>query len=118
MNEYIDRDRLLKTINENVAESGNERCAQILEAILNAPTVDVAPKSEVAKEIFDDLEKFIVTRFVYYGTPEYDVSDKYIEVKKKYGAYVPVPIKTLTNSHRRIIRGWKKSKLNESEDTE
>ena len=41
MSEYIGRDKLLKTINENVAEAHNERCVQLLEAILNAPTADV-----------------------------------------------------------------------------
>lgn len=41
MNEYINRNELLKAINANVAEAHNERCAQILEAILNAPTADV-----------------------------------------------------------------------------
>lgn len=37
---YIDADALLKTINKNPAEAHNERCAQILEAILYAPTAD------------------------------------------------------------------------------
>ena len=41
MSRYIDADELLKTINKNVAEAHNERCAQLLEAILNAPTADV-----------------------------------------------------------------------------
>lgn len=41
MSRYIDRNELLKTINENVAEAHNERCSQLLEAILNAPTADV-----------------------------------------------------------------------------
>lgn len=41
MSEYIDRNELLKNINENVAEAHNERCSQLLEAILNAPTADV-----------------------------------------------------------------------------
>lgn len=41
MREYIDRNALLKTIHENPAEAPNERCAQLLEAILNAPTADV-----------------------------------------------------------------------------
>lgn len=41
MSKYIDRNELLKTINENIAEAHNERCAQVLEAILNAPTADV-----------------------------------------------------------------------------
>ena len=41
MSRYIDLDALLKSINKNVAEAHNERCAQLLEAISNAPTVDV-----------------------------------------------------------------------------
>lgn len=47
MDEYISRNELLKDVNSNVAEADNERCAQILESILNAPTADVVPKSEV-----------------------------------------------------------------------
>ena len=41
MNEYIDRNELLKNINKKVAEAHNERCSQLLEAILNAPTANV-----------------------------------------------------------------------------
>ena len=41
MSEYIDRGELLNIINKNVAEAHNERCAQLLEAILSAPTADV-----------------------------------------------------------------------------
>lgn len=41
MMEYINRNKLLRTINENIAEAHNERCSQLLEAILNAPTADV-----------------------------------------------------------------------------
>jgi rubrerythrin len=41
MSRYIDADKLLKTINENVAEAHNERCVQLIEAILYAPTADV-----------------------------------------------------------------------------
>ena len=43
---YIDADALLKNINTNPAEAHNERCAQILEAILYAPAADVAPRAE------------------------------------------------------------------------
>lgn len=39
--EYIERNALLEKINENPAEQHGERCAQILEAILEAPEVDV-----------------------------------------------------------------------------
>ena len=41
MSKYIDADALLKNINENVAKAHNERCAQLLEAIVYAPTADV-----------------------------------------------------------------------------
>lgn len=41
MAEYINRDDLLNVINTNVAEAHNERCCQLLEAILKAPTADV-----------------------------------------------------------------------------
>ena len=43
MFEYIERNALLAKINENPAEKNGERCAQILEAILEAPTADVEP---------------------------------------------------------------------------
>ena len=42
MSRYIDADALLNAINQNIAEAHNERCAQILEAVLYAPTADVA----------------------------------------------------------------------------
>jgi hypothetical protein len=41
MAEYISRDDLLNVINANVAKAHNERCSQLLEAILNAPAADV-----------------------------------------------------------------------------
>ena len=43
MFEYVERNALLAKINENPAEGNGERCAQILEAILEAPTADVEP---------------------------------------------------------------------------
>lgn len=55
MDEYISRNELLKAVQSNVAEAHNERCGQLLEAILNAPTADVVPKSEVEK-IFEKFK--------------------------------------------------------------
>lgn len=46
MAEYISKNMLLRAINSNVASEHRSRCVQLLEAILNAPTVDVVPKSE------------------------------------------------------------------------
>lgn len=39
--EYISKTLLLETINVDIAIPHNERCAQLLEAILNAPVEDV-----------------------------------------------------------------------------
>ena len=80
--------------------------------LFGAPTADVVPKSEVerltveleamrgaansykmhyenakteiAREIFAELDEFIVTRVCYVYGQVYDISDKYVELKKKY----------------------------------
>lgn len=54
MDEYISRNELLKDVQSNVAEAHNERCAQLLEAILNAPTADVVPRAELAVHSVQD----------------------------------------------------------------
>jgi rubrerythrin len=41
MDEYISKNDLLDVIGVNIAEAHNERCSQLLEAILNAPSADV-----------------------------------------------------------------------------
>ena len=41
MDEYISKTLLLENINTDIAIPHNERCAQLLEAILNAPKVNV-----------------------------------------------------------------------------
>lgn len=43
MDEYINRNKLLEEINRNPAEEHSERCAQILEALLEAPAAEVEP---------------------------------------------------------------------------
>lgn len=86
MDEYISKTELLKVINTDIAEAHNERCVQLLNAILYATTADVVPKSEVEKltveldamrgaansykihynsisrEIFEEIEKIIQDR--------------------------------------------------------
>lgn len=47
MDEYISKTELLRVINTDIAEAHNERCVQLLNAILYATTADVVPKSEV-----------------------------------------------------------------------
>ena len=46
MARYIDADALLRDIYRNPEGDSGERCAQILEAILSAPTADVEPRAE------------------------------------------------------------------------
>ena len=43
MAEYIDKELLLDTINQSPCENGNQRVAQLLYYILNAPATDVSP---------------------------------------------------------------------------
>ncbi|MBR2302015.1 MAG: hypothetical protein IKA41_08725 [Bacteroidaceae bacterium] len=59
--EYISRNDLLTVINADVAEAHNERCAQLLEAIINAPIAEVVPKEhyDVLEDLVRRLEKAI-----------------------------------------------------------
>ena len=86
MARYIDADALLKNINTNPAEALNERCAQILEAILYAPTADVAPRAEVAREIFEEIRDLIRFTMEPYSTTLYAKIEfeKLEALKKKY----------------------------------
>jgi hypothetical protein len=43
MKEYIERKWLIHKVYQNPAVEANERCAQLLDAILEAPSADVAP---------------------------------------------------------------------------
>lgn len=56
MDEYINKNMLLRTTNSNVVGEHRSRCAQLLEAIINAPTVDVVPRTEL------DTLKSLITR--------------------------------------------------------
>ena len=48
MDEYISKKELLRAVFDlKVAEAHNERCAQLLEAMLKAPVIDVVPKSDL-----------------------------------------------------------------------
>lgn len=87
MARYIDADALLRDIYRNPEGDSGERCAQILEAILSAPTVDVAPRAEVAREIFEEIEKNIVVLELSecLNIKNIDVDTRlYAELKNKY----------------------------------
>ena len=59
MDEYISKTELLRVINTDIAEAHNERCAQLLNAILYATTADVVPKSEVVLASSDAVKMLI-----------------------------------------------------------
>lgn len=62
MAEYISRDDLLNVINSNVAEKHNERCSQLLEAILKAPTADVVEvKRGEWREVNEKYPRYVCT---------------------------------------------------------
>lgn len=62
MSRYIDADALLNAINQNTAEAHNERCAQILEAILYTPTADVVEvKHGKWKQAYNSFPKYVCT---------------------------------------------------------
>ena len=69
MDEYISKNKLLKVIQSNATETDSEQYAQILEAILNAPTADVVAKIdfelsqhllEGAHESIEELGKWYI----------------------------------------------------------
>ena len=88
MARYIDADALITKIFPMGIGDGmytiNAKAVKF--AIDNAPTADVAPKSEVAREIFEDIEKILDRN--YYDNPfEY------------YASYMSVSIRQLKNKY-------------------
>lgn len=88
--DYIDREWLL---NEGIRVTyGYNHDGIILvpmrdvnESIKKAPSADVAPRAEVAREIFEEIEKIGVARIVTFnGEILFDVTAEYDELKKKY----------------------------------
>ncbi len=45
---------------------------------------DVAPRAEVAREIFEEIEKCTVRKVVHDGKVVFDTSERFAELKKKY----------------------------------
>ena len=63
MPRYIDADELYKAAQKRIAEANEARMAvvddEFLDLINDAFTEDVAPRAEVAREIFEEIEKII-----------------------------------------------------------
>jgi hypothetical protein len=58
---------------------GKEYCNAFLQAVVTAPTADVAPKSEVAREIFEEIEAIKCVGLLPSGWVK-----QFAELKKKY----------------------------------
>lgn len=82
MARYIEREKFLKKCTEVFGYFGV--LVKAIEEISDeCTTADVAPKSEVAREIFEDLESQIVYRNGLYNFPI--ITHEFIaELKKKY----------------------------------
>ena len=62
MARYIDADELYKATKKRIAEANEARMAvvddEFLDLINDAFTEDVAPRAEVAREIFEEIEEY------------------------------------------------------------
>ena len=85
MARYIDADKIDYTVTVvGRDENAGYRAVAFESDIDEMPTADVAPKSEVAREIFEEIEKLILR---YYNDEWYTVPDLGCDVeilKKKY----------------------------------
>jgi hypothetical protein len=88
MPRYIDADLLLERIYPyNCVDKSKYaiNAKAVFEAIRKSPTADVAPKSEVAREIFDELDRMLLDGFIGHKYPTKIIHpDTYAELKKKY----------------------------------
>lgn len=91
MARYIDADELYKATQKRIAEANEARMAvvddEFLDLINDAFTEDVAPREEVAREIFWEMDKLLLSITIDEEAEESFVGfdfDKYIALKKKY----------------------------------
>ena len=83
MARYIDADEAIRLSKEDKLAWVYD-LTDLEEFLVDVPTADVAPKSEVAREIFEEIEKLILR---YYNDEWYTVPDLGCDVeilKKKY----------------------------------
>ena len=78
MARYIDADALKLDIDLSKGASVLDMALSVIKAVTEAPAADVAPKSEVAREIFEEIYEDCFDQF---GYIDYK---KLAELKKKY----------------------------------
>ena len=90
MARYIDADELYKAAQKRIAEANEARMAvvddEFLDLINDAFTEDVAPRAEVAREIFEEIRDLIRFTMEPYSTTLYAKIEfeKLEALKKKY----------------------------------
>ena len=87
-NEYIKRSMVVEIIEEEIRRQNSVSevltCAHLRTAVMGLPTADVAPRAEVAREIFEEIQKMLDRCWL---MDDYGMTDMMIDVaelKKKY----------------------------------
>jgi hypothetical protein len=85
MARYIDADKFIERLKVspaflNMGMDGYFLLDVVENLLKKFPTADVAPKSEVAREIFEEIEKISKAPYGYFCLS----NDEYSELKKKY----------------------------------
>jgi hypothetical protein len=93
MARYIDADALMEKIRKCEFELTGRGivypAGDVQSAIYWQPTADVAPRAEVAREIFEELERYIINH-CYLADDDVDAIWKHIDkLKKKYTEETP-----------------------------
>ena len=83
MARYYEESALIEFVKLYTPTIGGETTMECVErAIRNAPTADVAPKSEVAREIFEEIENTLEPHIESFT--KFHITQKIAELKKKY----------------------------------
>lgn len=82
--EYIEREELLKETVRKIKANNERRMAvvdwEFVDLVNDAPAADVVPRTEVAREIFEEL-----FRYIYKGADIYCIAQEHLlSVEKKY----------------------------------
>ena len=95
MARYIDAEKLCKALRDMAFYQNPYKQSTILgvvESIENFPTADVAPRAEVAREIFEEIDTMIFGTIIPDDCAIISIA-KLAELKKKYTATVAEPPK-------------------------
>ncbi|MEE1069058.1 MAG: hypothetical protein U0K81_01110 [Paludibacteraceae bacterium] len=93
MPRYIDADLLMQKLSRMIdycekdqKVNGLTALFQVGDAIMDCPTADVAPKIEVAREIFKEIRELVkpITKVIYHGEVIYESPISLNEIEKKY----------------------------------